>query len=218
MIRNSFLTAAALVILGVPMVAEAVSFNLASQPGPTPAVIRFNGDPTRTITFPNATDGFDFVVQSGALALNGLVGNINGTFTVGTITSPGFGVQVAPVTGSGVFSIFDGVDTLTADVTWSDIFSLGTTLGLNVSGNLNLTNMVYTGTNVELNAMKNDGQGVLTVSAQFVPGMSLTQLMTSNAVNSTSFSGTYNSVPEPASMALIGMGVMALAARRRNRR
>lgn len=218
MTRNFFLAASAVVILGVPMMAQAVAFNLASQPGPTPAVIRFNGDPTRTITFPAATDSFDFVIQSGALALNGLFGNIDGTFTVGAVTNQGFGIETAPVTGTGTFSIFDGFATLSADVSWSDIFSLGTTLGLNVSGNLNLTNIVYTGTNVELNAMKQDGQGVLTVSAQFVPGMSLSQLMTSNAVSSTSYSGTYNSVPEPASMALIGMGVMALAARRRNRR
>lgn len=218
MIRKSLLAAAVLVILGVPMAAQAVSFNLTSQPGTTPAMIAFNGDPTRTITFPDATDGFDFVIQSGLSALNGLLGNIDGTFSVGTITTPVAGIEVAPVTGTGTFSIFDGTNTLTADVSWSEILSVGTTLGLNVSGSLNLTNIAYTGSNTELMAMDSDGAATLTVSAQFVPGMSLSQLMTNNAVNSTSYSGTVASVPEPATMALLGMGAMALAARRRNRR
>lgn len=213
--RKTILTVLAGAMFAVPVASQAISFNLASQPGTTPAVIEFNGDPTRTITFPAANDGFDFVIQAGAAGLNGLLGNLDGTFTVGAVTNQGFGIETAPVSGTGVFSIFDGANTLTADVAWTDIFSLGTTLGLNVSGNLNITNIVYSGSNADLMAMDAAGAGILTVSAQFVPGQSLSQLMSNGALNTTSYSGTYAAVPEPATLAVVSLAGAAILRRRR---
>src|SRR5262245_52615218 len=95
------------------------------------ATIDFAGNGTTsgggTFSFPNSV-AFDFQVNgasgfpdgSVATGINGDFGNISGTFTIGTISCLGIFCQ-ASVSGSGSFSLFDGVNTLTSTVTWLDI-------------------------------------------------------------------------------------------------
>lgn len=213
--KRKFIIGAMLVLAMAPAMSHALTFSFVSEPGSPAAVIRFDGGPTRTITFPNASNGFDFVIGTPSNpALNGLKGNLGGTFTVGAITS-GFGVESAPVTGTGSFSIFDGVNTLTADLVWQNVFTFGTQSGLNVNGVTNLSNISYSGSNAGLIEFVNSINHTLTLSTQFVPGKTLTQLMANGAVNTNSYSGTFNAVPEPASLAILGVGAAAMIRRRR---
>src|SRR5271165_6004904 len=66
--------------------------------------INFDGT-SATFNFSPDASGFDFSIADSSLAgLVGLNGNIDGTFTIGSIASFGF-LQDAPVSGSGVYSI-----------------------------------------------------------------------------------------------------------------
>ncbi|MBX3119211.1 MAG: PEP-CTERM sorting domain-containing protein [Fimbriimonadaceae bacterium] len=215
--KRNLIFGAMMVLFAAPAMSHALSFSFVSEPGNPSALIRFDGDNARTITFPAAGNGFDFVVgNSSNGALNGLKGNIGGTFTVGAITING-SVQTAPVSGTGSFSIFDGLDTLTADLNWQDVFTFGTQSGLNVNGNTNLSNISYTGSNAGLIEFVNSNTHTVTLSTQFIPGKTLTQLMAQGAVHENTYSGTFNAVPEPATMAILGVGALALIRRRRSK-
>ncbi|MBI4603850.1 MAG: PEP-CTERM sorting domain-containing protein [Planctomycetes bacterium] len=191
------------------------------------AKVRFDAA-TDTFTFDDATSGADlgrdFVVtgvSSGALgddvfaplgALD-LRGNIDGTFQIGTISTSG-GHEWASVTGSGQLRIHDGLGgTFTADLSWVTIETLGGAGGINAGGALNLTSTSYSGSNPDLVLLASLPGGITTVSFQFVPGKSLTELVTNGG--RTSYSGSLVSVPEPTAMGLVGLALAALAARRR---
>ncbi len=215
LMKRNLTCASMLALLAVPAMSHALSFSFVSEPGTPAALIRFDGGPTKTITFVDASNGFDFVIGGPSNpALNGLKGNIGGTFSVGTITVSG-GLETAPVTGTGSFSIFDGVNTLTADLTWQNVFTFGTQSGLNVNGVTNLSNISYSGSNAGLIEFVNSNSHTLTLSTQFVPGKTLTQLMANGALNTNSYSGTFNAVPEPATLAILGVGAAAVIRRRR---
>lgn len=201
--------------------AAAISFDVVSTPvvTGTAAKIRFNGSPALSIAFPNAGDGYDFKTSNGSnAAFDGLNGNIGGIFNIGAITTSG-PVQSASVTGVGTFSIFDGSQTLTADLTWDSIFSMGTVIGLNFNAVANLSNISYSGSNTALQSIVTSFDPTFTLSTQFNTKKSLTQLMTAGAVNSTTYSGSFSGqpVPEPSTYALMiaGLAVAGVAARRR---
>ena len=221
-LRNVF--AAGLIAASLlPTFAKAadITFDVVSTPviAGNAAKIEFKGSPLFSIAFPNAGNGFDFTISNGSdSGFDGLSGNIGGTFTVGAITING-PMQDAPVTGTGIFSIFDGATTLTAALTWDSIFSVGTTTALNFNAVANLTNVTYAGTNAALQSIVTSIDPTFNLSAQFGRTMSLTQLMTAAHTTTTTYSGSFAAqpVPEPSTYALMiaGLAVAGVAARRR---
>jgi hypothetical protein len=178
-----------------------------SLPG---ASINFNGD--GTFNFPNATSGNSFQTDVGD------AGNISGTYTIGTVSTV-FSVSSASVTGSGTLTIVDQNHvSLTGAVDWKDVTQVGTAGALNINGELNLSSIVYSGTEADLLALKNAGQGSAVVSFQFTPSVSLADLKATK--NSTSFSGSIGIVPEPSTlfagaMLILPFGFSALRILRR---
>jgi hypothetical protein len=144
-----------------------------------------------------------------------LLGDIDGVFTIGAITSPLPGLEQAPVTGAGTMTISDGSNLWSADLTWVSIFTFGTTGGLNAGGNVNLTNITYAGSNPFLLSISSSNIGVGNLTFNFVPALSLTNLTTDGQVNNTSYSGSIT-VPDGGSiLALLGVTMIGIEGLRR---
>ena len=201
-------------VLMATSAAHAVSFDFSSVPG---AALVFNGNSTFQFNEPVAGTSPDFVITGPVFPIPstsiGLTGNIGGLFTIGAVTSNG-GVETANVTGTGSFSINDGLNTLNATLTWVNASTVGTFGGFNFTGAINLTGITYTGVNPELEKLRDAGAGIATVSFQFTSATSLSTLK-SNSL-STSYSGSVTSAPDGGSaIALLGMGLVALEGFRR---
>jgi hypothetical protein len=192
-----------LAALAVANSLSAVSFNYSSANG---ATINFDG--AGNFSFTTTPDSFD--VTSGSAA--GRTGDILGTFAIGVI-----GGNDAPVTGAGSFIVHAADGDLTANLAWVTISQNGAGGGLNtLTASVNLSNIVYAGANADLVALKNDGNGVTTLTFQFTSTLTLQQLKSQVVTNS--FSGTVTSVRVPdggTSIALLGMALTALAVIRR---
>jgi hypothetical protein len=206
--------------------AGAISLSFASAPG---ARISFSGA-TDTFEFtdsalvgPDLGRDFRITLSDGVGDAVGLRGNISGLFQIGAISTLG-PLQSAPVTTVGSaasFSIFDGTTSLTADVAWIDIYTLGGAGALNSGGSLNLSNVLYSGTNADLATLAVASDRTAVITFQFIPARSLTQL-TTDTFNSTSYSGSVSGdtplrVPDGGSaVAMLGLGLIAIEAARRN--
>ncbi|MEO6667703.1 MAG: hypothetical protein ABIO65_13165, partial [Nitrospiria bacterium] len=163
--------------LSVASNAMAISLNYASLTGST---VTFTGTGD-TFVFNPESGGFDFAIGSvsdGTGSAVGFNGRIEGTFTIGSITTLAPGYQTASVTGPGTLSIFDGTTSLTASLDWVSIYTLNTTGGINAGGDVNLTSISYSGTDADLLALATlgAGSGVANATFNFVPALSLTQL------------------------------------------
>jgi len=194
-------------LLGASSLSASVAFDFASFGS---ALISFQGTGD-TLHFTPDASGFDFrIAHATDSNLNGLFGNIDGLFSIGSITANG-PLQEAPVTGTGVLSISDGTPNLfTATLAWSSSLTVGTAGILNPNGESNLSNFSYSGTNVALQALARNTSGIDTLSFQFLPGLSLAQLTTDATTHATTFSGSIAAIPEPATYAAL-MGAVALA-------
>jgi hypothetical protein len=190
--------------------ALSLDFSASVGDGLTSSKIVFTGTGD-TITFTQPVGG-NFNITSVTSGTDpdtqGLLGNISGTFTIGAITTVG-SLQTAPVTGTGTFSIKDELaNTFSATLTWVDIYTMGAGGGLNSGGTVNLSSVSYAGVNTDLLAYIYGG--ISTLTFQFIPGKSLTQLTTDGTINSTSFSGSLAPVPVPGALGLLGSGLIGL--------
>lgn len=194
-----------------------ITLDVANQKGD----IQFQGS---TLSFVDINGGShdQFVVtsSSGVGDSVNLKGWITGSWTIGSITTIG-GVQTATVTGTGVFHLSDGTQELTANLTWQDISTVGTSGNLNTAGAINLSNISYSGLNQDLLDLKASGSPTIVLSYSFIPGKTLTQL-TSGGVYKTGFSGQVSAVPEPstvvaAALLLLPFGASTIRSIRKNR-
>ncbi len=208
-------------LLGVGCITEARAELVLTLSSDVGANVEFKGFGTSaTFAFNNNLSGTGFQINSsdGVGDSVGLHGKIGGSFsyTTASITTSG-PMQTAPViTVGGLLTITDlSLHSLTGTITGVDLDTVGTGGTVNVNGAINLSNVVYTGTNADLVRLRNEadnGEGILALTFQFIPAKSLTKLATNHADNTTSYSGTLmtQSVPEPSSLLLGGMGVLGL--------
>ena len=182
------------------------------------SMIAFDG--LGNFTFEDSTQagsvGFDFAItgSTGDDSAVGLLGNLGGSFAIGTISG-----NSAPVTGSGTLSITDAsMVQLTATVDWVNIKQEDAAGGLNTLASINLSSISYGGSNADLLAMLSASQtGKVVVTFQWDEVVSLASLKTTE--QDTSYSGSMTapiSVPDGGSMiAMLGMAVLGLGALRR---
>ncbi len=227
--RTKSLTWALAALLGLcfgPDARAGLTLDISSDVG---ANVEFKGSGTgTTFEFNNngSGQGFDITSSNGVGDSVGLHGTIGGTFSYTKASIVTLGpLQMAPVsTSGGLLTITDGaLHSLTATITGVDIDTVGTGGTVDVSGAINLSNVVYTGTNADLVEVRNDANfsgGVVSITFQFLPAESLTQLTANHSDQKTSFSGTIMtaSVPEPSSLLLgctAALGLIGCGLRRR---
>lgn len=207
---------------------SAISLDLNSISASAPSSrgsIKFNGA-TDTFYFDNVTAagptlGYSFTLSGsdGAGDSFGDLGKIDGVFKIGAITATGT-KQSAPVTllsGTGLLTIADGNGFfLKGTVKWIDIFTDGTTGGINAGGAINLLGVTYSGLEQDLLALRGDASA--SINFGFNPGKSLTALVAGTSVKVTTFSGDISraEVPDGAStLVLLGGSLLCLAPLRR---
>ena len=172
--------------------------------------ISFDG--AGNFSFPNSGT-YDFVIngETGGSTAGGLFGNLSGTFAIGTIATVG-STETAAVTGAGLLTITDAsAVNLTADLNWVSIQTTGTSSGtINELNTVNLSNMSYSGSNVDLLALAAPTTGIATVSFQFIPAQDLNALKVTSEGNSYSGTIGIGTVPEPMTLSLMGVGLLGL--------
>lgn len=193
----------------------------------TNANIQFLGSGTgATINFNSNSSGQGFQITgstSESESSVGLFGTLGGSFsyTTAQIVTTG-SMQTAPVTSSGgTLTINDGNgQTLSGAIEMVSVTTIGAAGVLNLDAAINLTDVTYSGTNQDLTQLRNEADdsagGTVTISFQFVPAQTLTSLAAAGADNTSSYSGSIETVgsleavPEPSSLAVAGMGALGL--------
>ena len=225
-----FVLAAVLGLLATSGSQAAIVLNFAAKTGST---IKFVGTGTQSTFNLNPQSNPQFHVTSvnngtgdGVGATGSILSSTGFTFTQAGITTTGTGpsqTQSASLTGSGTLTLTKGSETVTGTITGVDITTRGAIGGTNTFGTVNLSNLALSGTgNSDLTTFYNDALaygGIASVSFQFSPPKSLTQL-TAKGTYSTSYSGSITTAtPEPGTMALAfsGLSLVGLASRRRGR-
>src|SRR5450432_1714009 len=188
------------------VVSQAQGLNFSSSPG---ATVQFNGAAqsfqfnASTFTgFNNTYLGTQWFVGSenggtgSAVGLFGAVGN--GPFSYGAITVNG-SEQSASVLGPlGALDIKDGSGfDVTGNVDWVQIDTFNFSGALNASLVVNITGLSYGGINPDLQSLVAAGSGQVTLSFQFSPGETLSQLSSGSSPFSTSYAGSISPTPEP---------------------
>jgi len=198
-----------------------VIFNFSDVAGSS---IQFNGAASSFQFDNNVSNGHQWWITSesgginSALALQGSFGG--GPWSYGPITVNGAD-EYAAVTQPAVLTINDGAGHLaTANVAWVEVTTSQGIGGLNANLIVNLSNLAYAGANVDLLNFFSAPAGELSVSFQYNPAMSLTQLTTGTGPYLTSYSGSLTTVPEPGTMLLasLGGGLLLLLRSRRQAR
>ena len=189
-------------LLLVSFHAKAITLNFGNLVG---TVVNFAGDSTFNFT---STNGYQFSISSvqgglgDSVGLDGFV-SPGGPFTIGAITTNGI-LQSANVTGSGVLHIVDALGSnLVGNVQWLNITTVGVGGILDLTGTVNLNNLMYPGANSDLTALAAAGSASDVVTFQFTPAHDLTFL--ADVGGQTSYSGSIAAVPEPSTWALLAM-------------
>jgi hypothetical protein len=227
--KARWLTGALAALIGIccgPVARAGLVLDISSDVGTS---VEFNGSGNEaTFGFNNngSGHGFDVTSSSGVGDSVGLHGTIGGSFSYSKASISTVGpLQVAPVsTSGGLLTITDSsLHSLTGTIVGVDLGTLGTGGAVNVFGAINLSNVVYTGTNADLKELRdevNSSGGVVAISFQFVPAQSLIQLTTNHSDRKTSYSGSIQtmSVPEPTSLVLGCTGALGVFGFRLKRR
>ena len=210
--QKAYISALLTLTLTTAMVHGAEIFNFSDMVGGT---IQFNGTASSFEFNPN-TNQWSIISESGG---TGSATGLEGTFTggpwsYGAITSSS-GVQTATVNpGPATLTINDGAGYLaTANVAWVNVTTYQGAGFLNVGAIVNLSNLAYSGANVDLMSFFSAPAGVLTLSFQYNPAMTLSQLTAGSGPYLTSFSGSLTPVPEPGVLAICGLGFALLGRR-----
>jgi hypothetical protein len=232
--RLSTLCALALAIAASParadgLPANSVFLSFSSIPG---GAISF--DPaTDSFTFTTDRDGYSFQVTSASSTVpslsnpvslgSGILGRIEGAYTISGISSTGPNSESATLTGSAgaKFVLNDGFATLTGDLTAQTIASsikpTGTT---SYDVVFTLSNVAYEGSNALLSTLADLGNagGVITLNIPL--SASLTTITTTGTNGDlVSYSGSLvASTPVPAAWLMMGVGSAILGAARVLRR
>jgi len=184
----------------------------------TDNVIQFNGA-SHTFDFTASGAGYQWSITSenGGSSAIGLFGSVTqGPFTYGSITTVGSVQSASVLSPFGTLTINDGTGNLTGTVDWIDISTFKKAAGFfNADLSINLTSVVYSGTNPDLQFLALKQPGTLDLTFQFLPGMSLTDLSTGTGPYTTSYSGSISVVPEPSVLALAALGALSLLYSRR---
>jgi len=212
-IQNACLSVLLALTLPTAVVRGAEIFNFSDANG---ASIQFNGSASSFQFVPNT--GFQWSITSesgGTGAANGLQGFFSGgPWSYGAITSISglYTANVSPT--SATLTINDGAGHLaTANVAWDQVATYGSAGYLNMSAVVNLSGMSYSGANVDLLNFFSSSAGILTLSFQFNPAMTLSQLTAGSGPYITSFSGSLTSVPEPGVLGICALGFAFLGRR-----
>jgi hypothetical protein len=199
----------------------ALALNFSSTVGST---IQFNGtnstfqfNPSTSPLFGGIFFGSQWQIGSesgGTSSAMQLLGSFNnGPFHYGTITTNISGANIdesAVVTGPlAALLVTDGSGSLSGNLDWVQIMTHDNAGTINATLAVNVTGLVYTGTNPDLAALAANGPGALDLTFQFSPGMTLGDLTTGAGPYQTSYSGSL-SVPEPTSLGcfLLGAGML----------
>ena len=192
------------------------------------------------IQFDPASDTFRFVNGAGndtgldfTLALvdgafkpgtSLLTGEINGTFSISGITSVDATTEKATVTSSfGANLKIHAADGLfEGKINWIELRTEGTGGDLNLFGQVNLTDIDYSGFNPDLLALMGaDDEASAAVSFTFNPAKSISQLTQpptsgTSSTHQTGYTGALTSVPDGGTSAiLLGLSLIGLGAVRR---
>jgi hypothetical protein len=198
-----FFTITGLLLLALSLQAKAITLNFQGLNG---TVINFDTNSTFGFT---STNGYQFSISSvsgGAMDSVGLNGFVSpgGPFIIGTIQTFG-STETAPVTGSGTLHITDTNATdLTGTIQWDTITTVSGGAVTEITGELNLTAIAYSGANSDLLALKAAGTATDDITLHFSPAKTLTQLASGGG--QTAYSGTIFAVPEPGTWMLVVTG------------
>jgi hypothetical protein len=201
----------------VPSSQAQLTLNFAANSGSS---IQFNGVAS-SFNFNNGNNGFQWTVTdevggSSAIGLNASVNN--GPFIYGPITTAG-SVEYATVLGPlGGLVMHSASGDLTGTVNWIDVATFGLGGGaINASLDVNVSNIHYSGTNPDLLFLVANQPGSMDVSFQFASSRTLLELSQGTGPYLTSYSGSLSVVPEPSTLALAGLGGLALLHLRRRK-
>jgi hypothetical protein len=186
-------------------------------PGPHIALTDPAGDPLL---------GFGGSVGAGYLSISDMFLDTSGITPF--VTPPTTPVPFADPIYLAGFQVFDnnGNLVLTADISPNELEHVGSTGQINTAFEVNLTNFVIDGSYIAGSSTVIDtfaavGQGGVNYTLNFSGNMYLGiagtggEGVTPGSTIGGSFSGTAATIPEPASLALIGLGLLGIAAMRR---
>ena len=153
----------------------------------------------------------EFIFTGADSGVSGWITGAPWVVNLASLTSAsggGLTYQQASVSGGGQLNLFDGVNTLTGNLSWLTINLMSNGQGgLADSLSVNLTGMAYAGANVDLRALAADGNGNLNVTFQF-SGTAPTLSSLFDGTTTTSFSGAISAAPEPSTLALLLLPVI----------